>query len=767
MNDLPFTPQLTSILKNSQDLTEYLGRNKVDLDIFFSCFMQDISLSCETILGRHDSIQALNIVAEKTLRKKKPNKEVSRQYSSKLSKLIDQCEFVQKEFFGLDYISPESMLLCMCAPEYAPKALVEVFDEDDLDVLINDITVFLRDEEESEMELNFKDGNSEGDNFELSMDNWIGMFDENEILDQFAENLNLKASRDEFDKVVDFDDKISEIATILCRKKKPNAILVGPAGTGKTSLIEGLASKIVNGEAPELIANKVIYSLSLSSMVAGTQYRGQFEERLEKFVDEVKKHENIILFIDEIHTLVGAGGTTENSLEASNILKPELARGTISCIGATTINEYTNTIKKDTALDRRFERVIIKEPSKFQMQEILPVIASYYEEFHCVSYTDNFINNVINFCEKYLPNKFYPDKAIDVIDHCGAQAKVAYWGQDSSLKDIRESIKEKDIDLNCPESVLSFVTDQLSSWVGDKEEDLPEVTVKHLKEFFSKKENPLRKPDILSDLALSLKEKFVGNNKIIDSLVESISLSSYGIHKKSSVPSIYCITGQESTGKSFFCSNLKDSLEKSGVNVLNYSGVHFSDEFAKFKILPEIMNNTSLCEKINIHPNSVIIIDDFHKLHLSVKSLFAQILKDGKLQMSNGDIADFSNVKIFVTSGVENTSSMGFNSDEESPTSSIFKELLSLVDCNVLLKQVKKKDIFRILYNKLQKINEDLRLNNIEVTFTLDFLKKFARSSKNLVDFEERFDTHINKFICEKITENCSEINLNKINLSA
>jgi ATP-dependent Clp protease ATP-binding subunit ClpA len=762
MNDLPFTPQLVSILKNAQDLNEHLGRNKVDLDIFFFSFMSDLSLSCENILGKYDAVEALRIAAKVAVKNKKPNKEVSRQYSSKLCQLIDHCEFIQRDLFDFDYISTESMLLCMLSEDYTPKALAEVLDKDDREELISDISLFLKDEEELELEFSFED-----EDLDMSMGNWIGMFDENDILDQFAENLNLKASREEFDKIVDFDDKISEIATILCRKKKPNAILVGPAGTGKTSLIEGLASKIINGEAPELIANKVIYSLSLSSMVAGTQFRGQFEERLEKFVDEVKKYDNIILFIDEIHTLVGAGGTTENSLEASNILKPELARGTISCIGATTINEYTNTIKKDTALDRRFERVIIKEPSKFQMQEILPVIASYYEEFHCVRYTENFMNNVINFCEKYLPNKFYPDKAIDVIDHCGAQAKVTHWGQDSSFKNIKESLKENDVDLNSVDSVLSFVTEQLSSWSEDKQGKSPDVTMKHLKEFFSKKENPLRKPNILSDLSRNLKERFVGNDKIINSLIESISLSSYGMHKKGSAPSIYCITGEESTGKSFFCSALKDSLEKSGVNVLNYSGVHFSDEFAKFKILPEIMNNTSLCEKINIYPNSVIIIDDFHKLHLSVKSLFAQILKEGKLQMSNGDIADFSNVKIFVTSGVENNSSMGFNSDKESPTSSIFKELLSLVDCNVLLKQIKKKDIFRILYNKLQSINEDLHLNNIKVVFSLTFLKKFARSSKNLVDFEERFDTHINKFICENITKNCSEINLNKINLSS
>lgn len=763
MNDLPFTPQLKAILKNAQDLNEHLGRNKVDIDVFFHSFVNNLSLSCQNFLEQFSSVEALRIASQNIIEKKKSNKVVSRRYSTNLNKLLDQCEFIQKELFSLDYISTESILLCLLSDPFVPKAFSDIFDKDDVDELINAITFFIKDEESLELDL---ESSLPSD---ISMDmpsNWIGMFDENPILDQFAENLNLKASREEFDKIVDFDDKISEIATILCRKKKPNAILVGPAGTGKTSLIEGLASKIVNGEAPELIANKVIYSLSLSNMVAGTQYRGQFEERLGKFVDEVKKYENIILFIDEVHTLVGAGGTSENSLEASNILKPELARGTISCIGATTINEYTNTIKKDSALDRRFERVIIKEPSKFQMKEILPTITSYYEDFHNVKYTQNFVDHVIDFCEKYLPNKFYPDKAIDVIDHCGAQAKVAYWDKDDSFKDLRKEIKESNMDLNSTESILSFVTERLSDWAEEKESKVPDVRMNHLKDFFSKKENPLRKPDILSNLAKNLKQKFIGNDSVIDSLIESISLSNYGMHKKGAAPSIYCVTGVESSGKSFFCSTLKDSLEKSGVNVLNYSGVHFSDEFAKFKILPEVMNNTSLCEKVNIHPNSVIIIDDFHKVHHSVKTIFAQILKDGKLQMANGDLADFSNAKIFVTSGVENTTSMGFNSEGDSPTSSIFKELLSLVDCNLVLQEVRKKDIFRILYHKMQKINEDLRLNDIEVVFTLKFLKKFAKSSKNLVDFQDRFENQINKFICQELTKSTRKINLNKMSFS-
>jgi len=757
MNSLPFTPQIRSVFNQSQDLSLELQRSGVDLDIFFHCFIHNLSLSCETILDRYDLIEPLQLSSTNILTKKKPTKTVSGKFTPKLNKFVDNCERMQDLFKG-DYITPEVVLLNFLNEDYCPKAFREVVDNEMISELISDITLFSKDKELEDFSDTFLDSITDS-----SPENWVDMFDDNPILDEFAENLNKKAANDEFDKIVDFDDKISEIATILCRKKKPNAILVGPAGTGKTSLVEGLAAKIVNGEAPELIANKVIYCLSLSSMVAGTQYRGQFEERLEKFVNEVKKHDNIILFIDEIHTLVGAGGTTENSLEASNILKPELARGTISCIGATTINEYTKTIKKDTALDRRFERVTIKEPSKFQMKEILPTITSYYEDFHGVTYTENFINNVIDYCEKYLPNKYYPDKAIDVIDHCGAQSKVSYWELDPSIKSLQEEIVVNITQGSSTDTLLNLMNDKLMKWGEDMKKESPKVTLKHLQDFFSKKENPLCKPNILSDLSEGLKDRFVGHNQMINKLIDGVSLSNYGLHKKGAAPSIYCVTGPASSGKSFFCSILKDTLEKNGVNVLRYSGVHFSDEYAKFKILPELNNNTSLCEKINIHPNSVIIIDDFHRVHLSVKTLFAQILKEGKLQMSNGDIADFSNAKIFVTSNVENHNSMGFNSNSEEPTSSVFKELVSLFDSHVFLKPLKKKDIFRVLYQKLQKINFDLKLNNVQVNYTLKFLKKFAKDSENLIDFEDRFEKQINKYISDQITLNKSKINLDKM----
>ena len=472
--------------------------------------------------------------------------------------------------------------------------------------------------------------------------------------------------------------------------------------------MEGLACKIVAGDAPELIANKVIYSVSLSSMVAGTEYRGQFEKRLEDFVNEAKKYTNLILFIDEVHTLIGAGGATNNSLEASNILKPELARGTISCIGATTINEYTNTIKKDTALDRRFERVIIREPSRFQMEEILPTIISYYENFHTITYTDEFLENIIDYCEKYIPNKFYPDKAIDIIDHCGAQAKVNFWHVTPSIKSQQEETMAAALD---PEKdhtkLLEKLNESLEKWTEGVSDLIPEVKLCHLKDFFKKKTNPLNDQEMVEKVFSCVSKSLVGQDELLQKLKDKIILSSLGIKKTDnfSAPECYVISGSRFSGKSYFLDLFKDTLQKHGVSVLSYSGVHFADTFAPHKIATSQGNNTSICEKVLISPNSVIIIDDFHKVDNSAIPLFNQIFKHGKFQMSNGDMADFTNCKIFLTSDISNSqSAMGFQgavSDRDNLM--IHPDILSLVDECFPLKEIDEKGLRRLLWMKLKR----------------------------------------------------------------
>ena len=769
MTRLPLTPHIEGVLEKSQDLSVILKRNGVDIDLFFHCFLSDLSLSCSSIFKRvHIDPKEWLKESRHCLSKKRENKNVKRTVKTDVRKLLATAESIAEESFDLDYIPPEVILMTFFDNVHSPKVIKELYpkkdDKSDATVLgfITECSLGIKD-------LEFEDTFSPLEADVETPDHWIDMFEQNPILCQFAENLNLKALNNEFDKIVDFDGKIDELATILCRKKKPNAILVGPAGTGKTSLVEGLAAKIVAGDAPELIANKVIYSVSLSSMVAGTEYRGQFEKRLEDFVNEAKQYSNLILFIDEVHTLIGAGGANNNSLEASNILKPELARGTISCIGATTINEYTNTIKKDTALDRRFERVIIKEPSKFQMEEILPTIVSYYEEFHAVEYSDRFLNNIIEYCEKYIPNKFYPDKAIDVIDHCGAQAKVNFWHVTPSIKAIQTETVKAALD---PEKdhaeLLEKLNASLERWTEGVEDKTPIVKLKHLKDFFDKKKNPLSNKDTIDKLFKCLSKSLVGQRDFLNNLKEKLILSGLGLKKSDnfSSPDCFVVSGSSFSGKSYFLDLLKDSLQKRGINVLSYSGVHFSDNFAPHKIASSQGTNTSICEKINITPNSVLIIDDFHKIDNSSIAIFSQIFKHGRFQMANGDIADFSNCKIFLTCSLSSSqSSMGFQAAGEGKNNlMIHPELLSQIDDYFILKELTEKDLRRLLWMKLKRLKNRLEDNDIYLNFDFDYIKRVTEQickSKNKTEaLNKKILSEITPYISDKTLKGDKNIEL-------
>jgi ATP-dependent Clp protease ATP-binding subunit ClpC len=758
-----FTPQTLLILENAKKTALSMHRHCVDIDIFFDCFLDDLSLSCLNIIEKFNLKQTLFSSSDQVMLGKKQNKTCSSKFSGKLEKFLENCEESASEMYGLDYIPPEVIFLNFLDSELGPKAMKPVIEDESLvDKIVTDVTFSLNDIDMSLLE---QVVNTEK-TFKKSKT--LEMFEDNEILSQFAENLNIKAANGDFDKIVDFDDKISEIATILCRKKKPNVILVGTAGTGKTSLVEGLVNKIVNGEAPELLLNKVIYSVSLSSMVAGTTYRGQFEQRLEDFVNEAKKYENVILFIDEVHTLVGAGGSggSNESLEASNILKPELARGTISCIGATTVNEYKATIKKDSALDRRFERVTVREPSKFQMKEILPTIMSYYEDFHNVKYSQNFIDNVIEYCERYSPNKHYPDKAVDVVDHCGAQAKVKHFELNPEIKDMQKKIIDLAKNEKDHKPLLKDFQKKIDDWSERKINNKAEVNLCHLDSFFERKANPMCNSKILDEVFVDLGKKFAGHSKLINTLKEKIIISNYDINSNNSAPKIFCINGAEKTGKTYFTSILKDNFQRSGINTVSYSGVHFSDNYAPHKIASSSSNGSSLAEKIQMYPNSIVIIDDFDSIHPSATALFAQIFKEGKLELSNGDCVDFSHCKFFLTSNISSEKTMGFTQDNSDQKSKVFSELSSSFSANLFLHSLKEKDLRRVLWHKLTNIKENLHVKGIDVQFDFSFLKSFVKKNSGqkfkIESLNESFDSKINKKIQDSIINGDKKIKFRK-----
>ena len=309
----------------------------------------------------------------------------------------------------------------------------------------------------------------------------------------------------------------------------------------------------------------------------------------------------------------------------------------------------------------------------------------------------------------------------------------------------------------------------MEKWAGDISEKTTEVKLCHLKDFFDRKKNPLNNRGTTNKVFNGIGDSLIGQKKFIKKLREKMILSGLGIRKTDNFasPDCFVVSGPRFSGKSYFVELLEDSLEKNSVNVLSYSGVHFSDSYSAHKIASSDGHNTSICEKVLISPNSVIIIDDFHKVSPVSIPLFNQIFKHGQLQMSNGDIADFSNAKIFVTSSVIKDKSMGFNSSAEDPTPAIFEEISDLFDCNIFLKKLSSKDILKILSNKLTEIKTDLKLNGVNLAYSNKFLQKFVKDTNGLVDFEKRFDSQINKFICSQITSNRKNINLDKIKKNA
>lgn len=742
---IPHTNHLKTAIKKAQKLALDVGRNGVDENILLYSLLTYPSFSFVQILNKSNfPAEELQGMLADLLNSKKTSESPSDHLTPKAKSILKTAQAFCRDSFDIDYVPHEIVFLSYFSEDNLTPSIRKIFGvktseeivKTDLARKLFEVTAIHVKDLEEEIE----DGEFEGFVDEISSEGneseeFCEMFEDNPILSQFAENLNLKAAKGAFESIVDFDNKIDELTAILCRKKKPNAILVGVAGGGKSSIVESLALKIVQGESPELLANKVIYSMNLSNMVAGTMYRGQFEERLKKFVDEVKKYNNIILFIDEIHTLVGAGGGSSSSLEASNILKPELARGTISCIGATTITEYNETIKKDPALDRRFERVLVREPSKFIMKEILPEIISHYEDFHGVVYSPEFVDNVVDYCEKYLPNRHYPDKAVTVIDHCGAQAKVTFWEPDETVKASQRQLYgaiEEDGDVN--QKLFDDFNKKLESWQERISKEEPTVNLDHLKDFFSRRANPLASLKTCNAVFDYMRREYVGQRKVLAEFRKTLGAVSIGLGKKhgASSPDSYLFYGADSVGKTLLAQTFSDALQKNGASVLFYSGVQLSDDYAKYKIVSDMNKNTSLCEKIIMSPNSVIIIDDFDELHWSCISLFEQILKEGKITLSNGEIADFSNAKFIFTSRSRKDSSMGFNSEEKKEAPPIMNEKLrKLVEKSWHLGSPSPKDLRRIVYKKLCGIKNNLAMQKVEFAFSFSFIRDFvAKHSK-------------------------------------
>jgi len=439
-------------------------------------------------------------------------------------------------------------------------------------------------------------------------------------LDLFARNLNKEASDGSIDPVIAREREVIDTIEILARRKKNNVIYVGEPGVGKTALAEGLALKIVNKDVPKALQDKVVYSLDLGALLAGTKFRGDFEERLKGVLDQVKKLGNCIMFIDEIHMILGAGSTTGSQMDAGNLLKPMLAKGQLMCVGATTYDEFHEHFEKDKALLRRFQKYDILQPSAADTKLILKGIAYQYEKFHGVTFAEGATDMCVDLADRYLKSKFFPDKAIDIMDSAGAIAK---------LREIKE--------VSC-----DIVVEQAA-----KIARIPAAMI-------DMKEN-----DQLENLAPRVKNKVYGQDVAIDKLVESIYMSKAGLRNPAKPIGSFLFTGPTGTGKTYTAKKLAEAL---GVHFQRFDMSEYMEKHTVSKFIGAPpgyvghgegkMGEGQLIQAIDTNPNCVLLLDEIEKANPDVITVLLQVMDDGRLTSAKGKTVDFSNVIIIMSANL-------------------------------------------------------------------------------------------------------------------
>lgn len=536
----------------------------------------------------------------------------------------------------------------------------------------------------------------------------------NLLIENLGVNLIDKVKNNDYDPVVERDKELEEIIRILCRRCKNNPLLIGLAGVGKTALVEELSRLIYENKVPNQLKNKKIISLDMASAVAGTKYRGEFEEKIKKIIEEIENNDNIILFIDEIHTLVGAGGA-EGAIDASNILKPALARGKIRCIGATTKEEYQKYIEKDTALDRRFQKIVINEPTVNQTKNILLKLKPIYEQYHNVEISDKEIENIINLSEKNIYNRNRPDKEIDILDEVCTKVSINKSIKIINVeKELDSIIKNKEMCLknkNYKKAHEYQLKEQ--KYKNEIKKTKNKITIKDIAEVISKKSN-IPTEEILKnnyksieELEKNLKKEIIGQDKAIKSIINITKLikskykeKCYGI----------LLIGPSGVGKTKLANIFAKNIANENVIKLDMS--EYSDSSSITKIIgssPGYIgydDNKCLLNTIKEQPHTVIILDDIDKAHYKVINLFHQILDEGKATDSKGNTIKFNNTTIIMTTntGIDNKE-IGFNTSEEitSNIKDIFTTpFLNRIDSIIKFDKLKKENIEQIINNKIE-----------------------------------------------------------------
>ena len=778
-NPLPnFTPRVQQAIKLSKREALRSKSESVDpIHLLFgifkvqnSFFKSIASISPNNFLNSEDYLSKLSGNEESF---DPSNLHYSKSFKKILRNSVEKANEYSHEYVGIEHI-----LICLLED---PDVKV-IFQEYDLNPKVLSSQIELSFSEEIEMndqtpQLESKDSPSSFPN-----------------LTKYCLNLTELAKDGKFDKVISIDESIDSMIEILCRRTKNNPIIIGEAGVGKTALVEGLSQKIANSEVPDLLLNKNIFSLNLSNLIAGTKYRGQFEERLQDLISEIVSNENCILFIDEIHTIMGAG-SAEGGLDAANILKPLLSRGKLKCIGATTLKEFKKSIQKDSALERRFQTVLLEEPSQKDCYKILNGVIPKYESFHQLKYRKNAIAAAIELSCQYLTDRQLPDKAIDILDEAGSKVKLKSFNKPDEAKRIESSIESlieeeqycsdkhrKEVLGECIDNLFEQYQSILDEWQKNFKKKKVFVTIEDIQEIISKKAKvPI---SIISsssdkkflDLKNNLSKEIVGQDDALNSICNSILRAASGLNNPDKPMGTFMFLGKTGTGKTLTAKKIAKYIFGGENKIIRFDMGEFSDSVSGNKLVGSspgyvgYEEGSSLVDSVRKNPYSVILFDEIEKAHPEVLKILLSILDEAELKDNFGRKASFSNCLIILTSNlgsdiISKPSTVGFNQEnskdiiEEKMKSKVegyfSPEFANRINNIITFSDFDEKSFRKIISIELKKLNQKLKNKKIKVLFTescfLFFIKELKRINLGARPIERIFANNVESSLSKSI----------------
>ena len=680
-----FTNRAQKAIEISNSIALELGHSYIGTEHILYGLIKEGAGVAAKVLENQDVTEDKIIEKIKELIGTEEPKEETLGFTPRTKRVIENA-FIEARKLGYNYIGTEHLLIGIMreGDSIAVRILLDL--NVSIPKLYNEIVKVL----------NSGDINGTSETSEGKSKKGRGSYNSTQTLNQFGEDLTKKAEEAKLDPIIGRDKEIQRVIQILSRRTKNNPCLIGEPGVGKTAIVEGLAQKIVSGDVPEILKNKRVVTLDISGMVAGAKYRGDFEERIKKALNEVKKAGDVILFIDEIHTIVGAG-SAEGAIDAANILKPLLARGEIQLVGATTLEEYRKYIEKDAALERRFSPVNVAEPTEKDTIKILQGIRDKYEAHHNVKITDDAIEAAVKMSVRYINDRFLPDKAIDLIDEAASRLRLQTYTEPDSLKKLEEKIEklqkdkeeavqsqkfEKAASLRDEEQqVKAEYEKQQQKWKNKNTKSVTSVTEENIADVIASwtgipaKKLTENENIKLKNLEKTLHERVVGQNEAVEAVAKAIRRGRVGLKDPKRPIGSFLFLGPTGVGKTELSKALAESLFGDENAMIRIDMSEYMEPHSVAKLIGSppgyvgFDEGGQLTEKIRRKPYAVILFDEIEKAHPDVMNMLLQILEDGRLTDSQGRTVNFKNTVIIMTSNIgaraiTDRKSLGFSSQE-------------------------------------------------------------------------------------------------------